>query len=95
MMNTEQRAIMKRILDQNVREDIALRKDIIKLGFSVEYGSSFSVSLAFTKGIKKIWYCVMHSHPNKLVWRCADLVNGNYRNHRTYETLKTAVETEA
>lgn len=40
--------------------------------------------------IYNLYIGILESH-----WRCADLIEGHYHNHRTYDTIETAFEIES
>ena len=78
---------------RNLRDDLALFSYAVEQGFMAKTNSRIVAgvpqdSLSFHKGNKIIWQ-------SRLGWRCADIVDGYYENHRTHITLKEALDFEA
>lgn len=69
------------ILNKKEKEEVIAKA--ISLGWSVEDHSP----LRFSKGIINIWQC-------RTFWQCADLEANNFRNHRSYNNILTALEKE-
>jgi hypothetical protein len=76
------------------REDLAEEVHAKELGFTVidRYNETEN---SFTKGNKFIWINEESWPRVKTWWRCADEIDGRYTNHRTYDTLREALDKEA
>jgi len=80
-----------------MRIDLELKNYAISIGYDIDYHANdrmykrFETPLwhiMFIKGKKHIW-------KTKDGWVCADLINGNFINHRKYyECLKIALDKE-
>ena len=77
---------------KNLRDDIKCRDFAKLLGYTVIYGNNRGGALQFVKGNKTIWDT---SNSKGCRWTCADLLDVYFRNHRTYPSLKEALEKEA
>ena len=83
------------------REDLKLRDYAIKKGWTVIYSQADLAynrtgltledcphnTIIFSKKNKRVWYC-------RLGWMAADIKGGRYLNHRVYEVLKDAIDSE-
>jgi len=75
------------------REDIRLRAEAKRLGWEDRDKDVPAAPIQFKKAGKLLWFCSMG-------WACADLVSGGavvgvrYLNHRYYETLQAAFDSE-
>lgn len=95
---------LARCAREGIRDDLVLEDYAEKLGYTVIRSSadqrrqkdginSTCDSLSFEKGNKTIWYCIDFK-TDVPVWRCADVIEGVNCNHRSYDDLKTALDTE-
>lgn len=86
------------------RQDLVLANYAEELGYTVRRSDadkrrqekgidSTHDPLSFRKGNKTIWHCIEFQR-DILVWRCADLIDGRFYNHRSYDDLKTALDNE-
>jgi len=85
-----------KISPKKFREDLRLAASADSLGFTVHCNpkdeqDTPNFPIKFSKGNKIIWKAVVGS---SVVWRCADVINDRYTNHRSYTYLGTALETE-
>lgn len=80
-----------------IRDDLRLAAYAESLGFEIDYdpakhGPVPHMPLVFSKGPKRIWKAIIKY--NKPGWRCADIIDGYSKNHRSYDHLKDALEAE-
>ena len=78
------------------RPDLKHRDYAISIGYEIEYHAQDRINkrfenpifpLTFKKGKRWIW-------ETKNNWTCAELINGNFTNHKKYFELKTALDYE-
>lgn len=80
---------MREKVRNDMREDLKLMDYAKELGFEPEVRNGHpNNGHSFVKGEAHVWLI-------REGWRVADLVDGYYKNHRTYPTLKEALDKEA
>ncbi len=72
---------------RNLRDDIKLIPLAIAKGFTVKEGKTFWDTNTFHKGNKVIWFC-------RRGWACAEVIDNLHSNHRYYDDLSEALNTE-
>lgn len=70
-----------------MREDREFEQYAIDKGFTVDDSTQARNGLSFNKGVVHIWSI-------REGWQCADLIDGYYKNHRPYDSLKEALDGE-
>lgn len=88
-----------------MRDDIEILETAIEKGWKPEFESRDRMygrtskentphwPIGYSKGNVRIWKAG-NPFENQLFWRAADLIDKHYCNHRTYNTVIEALETE-
>lgn len=73
-----------------MREDLTIESLARQRGWSVTQ-SRGGYPYVLRKGDLVLWECL---HDKRLVWACAEVTNGQYKNHRYHQSLAVALDME-
>jgi hypothetical protein len=79
-----------------MRDDLEAKELAISLGYEIEYHHQDKLNKRFDNPFFPIMFKKFKKHIWKVKdgWMCADLINGNFTNHRRYPDVKIALENE-